>query len=116
MISPGGTKAYVVLREIAGGRTDPRPPQRLPARGRSGTKVGSEPTGIAMTPSGNRLFVANWVDGTLSEVDASRSKMKVKSTIDLNAALASTKLLGDVAARPPSPTRDLSAGIHEQPQ
>src|SRR6185295_7543443 len=61
-------------------------------------KVGSEPTGIAMTPSGKRLYVANWVDGTLSEVNA--KSMKVDATIDLNAALASTKLLGDVAPRP----------------
>ena len=99
VISPGGEKAYVVLRKtqevvrIRGLRSDwPREDGR--------TKVGSEPTGIAMTPSGKRLFVANWVDGTISEVDASKTKMKLKSTIDLNAALVSTNLLGDIAARP----------------
>jgi DNA-binding beta-propeller fold protein YncE/mono/diheme cytochrome c family protein len=96
VISPNGNKAYVVLRKsqevvrITGLRDWPHEDGRA--------KVGSEPTGIAMTPSGKRLFVANWVDGTLSEVDA--RNMKVKGEVDLNAALASTKLLGDVAARP----------------
>lgn len=60
--------------------------------------VGSEPTGVALTPGGTRAWVANWVDGTLSGVDT--ATMTVKSTLDLNAALASTKLLGDVKARP----------------
>jgi hypothetical protein len=99
IVSPGGTKAYVVLRKtqevvrVRGLRSNwPQVDGRV--------KVGSEPTGIAMTPSGRRLFVSNWVDGTLSEVDASRYWMKVKSTIDLNAALANTKLLGDVYPRP----------------
>ena len=96
VISPNGSKAYVVLRrtqevvKISGLRDNPYVDGRA--------KVGSEPTGIAMTPSGKRLYVANWVDGTLSEVKA--SSMKVEATIDLNAPLAATKLLGDVAARP----------------
>jgi DNA-binding beta-propeller fold protein YncE len=96
VVSPGGTSAYVVLRKsqevvkIAGLRDTPRVQARV--------KVGSEPTGIGMSPSGKRLFVANWVDGTLSEVNA--AAMKVTDTVDLNAALAGTKLLGDVTARP----------------
>ncbi len=96
VIAPSGNRAYVVLRKaqevvrIVGLRDEPREDGRV--------TVGSEPTGIAMTPSGRRLFVANWVDGTLSEIDA--SAMKVKRTIDLNGVLVSTKLLGDVAARP----------------
>jgi DNA-binding beta-propeller fold protein YncE len=96
VVSPGGTKAFVVLRKsqevvkVVGLRDTPRVEARV--------KVGSEPTGIAMSPSGKRLFVANWVDGTLSEVAS--GAMKVSDTIDLNAALAGTKLLGDVAARP----------------
>jgi mono/diheme cytochrome c family protein len=98
VLSPGGTKAYVVLRKsqevvrIRGLRGTPFEDGR--------TKTGAEPTGIAMTPSGRSLFVANWVDGTLSEIDASRWRMRLKSTVDLNAALVSTKLLGDVASRP----------------
>jgi DNA-binding beta-propeller fold protein YncE/mono/diheme cytochrome c family protein len=96
VVSPNGSKAYVVLRKtqevvkISDLRGTPYVDGRA--------KVGSEPTGIAMTPSGKRLYVANWVDGTLTEVKA--NAMKVEATIDLNAALAGTKLLGDVAARP----------------
>ncbi|MFO0734479.1 MAG: hypothetical protein U0270_01300 [Labilithrix sp.] len=96
VISPNGTKAFVVLRKtqevvkIVGLRDTPREYARA--------KVGSEPTGIAMSPSGKRLYVANWVDGTLSEIGT--NTMKVVDTVDLNAALAGTKLLGDVAARP----------------
>ena len=51
-----------------------------------------------MSPSGKRLYVANWVDNALSEIGT--NTMKVVGTVDLNAALAGTKLLGDVAARP----------------
>ena len=96
VISPNATKAYVVLRKsqqvvrIVGLRGKPREDGRV--------DVGSEPTGIAMTPSGRRLFVANWVDGTLSEIDAIR--MQAKGTIDLNAELAKTGLLGNVEGRP----------------
>ena len=98
-LSPGGTKAYVVLRKSQ---------EVVRIRGLRGAaphedgraKVGAEPTGIAMTPSGRSLFVSNWVDGTLSEVDVSRWKMRVKATVDLNAALVSTKLLGDISPRP----------------
>jgi YVTN family beta-propeller protein len=61
-------------------------------------KVGSEPTGIAMTPSGKRVWVANWVDGTVTEVDT--KSMKVKSTVDLNEALVGYEQLGDIEARP----------------
>jgi hypothetical protein len=96
VLSPQGNQAYVVLRKsqevvrIDDLRGKPYEAKRV--------KVGSEPTGIAMTPSGKRLFVANWVDGTLSEVDA--KNMTVTGTVDLNAALAGTKLLGDIAPRP----------------
>jgi mono/diheme cytochrome c family protein len=96
VLAPQGNQAYVVLRKtqevvrIDDLRGKPYESKRV--------RVGSEPTGIAMTPSGKRLFVANWVDGTLSEVDA--KSMKVTGTVDLNAALAQTKLLGDVEPRP----------------
>jgi hypothetical protein len=96
VISPSGKVAYVVLRKdqqvvrITDLRAYPYEDGRV--------HVGSEPTGIAMTPSGKRLWVANMVDGTLSEVDA--QAMKVKSTVDLNATLVGTGLLGDIAPRP----------------
>jgi hypothetical protein len=96
VISPSGNTAYVILRK------DQKVVKIKDLRGHpredGWVKVGSEPTGIAMTPSGKRLWVANWVDGTLDEIDA--KSMKVKSTVDLNEVLASTKLLGDIAPRP----------------
>jgi len=61
-------------------------------------QVGSEPTGVALTPTGSKAYVTNWVDGTISVVDT--ASMKVAQTIDLNAALVGTGLLGSVAARP----------------
>lgn len=62
--------------------------------------VGSEPTALALTPNGTRLYVANWVDGTLTVVDP--TTMTATGVIDLNAALVDdpSKFLGDVAARP----------------
>lgn len=32
-------------------------------------QVGSEPTGLALTPSGNRLFVAEWAEGSVSVIE-----------------------------------------------
>jgi DNA-binding beta-propeller fold protein YncE len=96
VVSPDNTKAYVVLRkdqkvvEITGLGTSP-------ALGRS-VEVGSEPTGIAMVPTGRSVWVANWVDGTLTAIDT--ASMGVKSTVDLNAALAATGYIGNVTARP----------------
>lgn len=96
VIAPDGDTAYVVLRKdqklvkISGLKGTPAV---------AGTAVvGSEPTGVALTPGGTRAWVANWVDGTLTGVDT--STMEAKSTIDLNAALVATKLVGDVKARP----------------
>jgi mono/diheme cytochrome c family protein/DNA-binding beta-propeller fold protein YncE len=60
--------------------------------------TGSEPTGVAMTPMGDTAWVANWVDGTVMVVDT--STFETKQTIDLNAALAASGLVGDVTARP----------------
>jgi hypothetical protein len=95
-ISPDGDTAYVILRkdqklvEVTGLKS-------TPVIGRS-VAVGSEPTGLALTPAGSRAWVANWVDGTVNGIDT--KTMTVKSTIDLNAALVDTKLVGDVLARP----------------
>src|SRR5262245_26152284 len=61
--------------------------------------VGSEPTGIALTPNGTQLYVANWVEGTVSVIDP--ATMAVSSTVDLNATLVDTGLLGsNLVARP----------------
>ncbi|MBS2016083.1 MAG: YncE family protein [Deltaproteobacteria bacterium] len=96
VVAPDGDTAYVVLRKdqklvkVAGLKGTPAV---------AGTAVvGSEPTGVALTPGGTRAWVANWVDGTLTGVDT--KTMEAKSTIDLNAALVATKLVGDVKPRP----------------
>ncbi len=96
VVAPDGVTAYVVLRKdqklvkIADLKGDPTEAARVP--------VGSEPTGLALTPTGARVWVANWVDGTLMGIDT--KTMAVTATIDLNAALVKTGLLGTIAARP----------------
>jgi hypothetical protein len=61
--------------------------------------TGSEPTGIAISPTGASLWVSNWADGTLSVFGA--SNLATANTVDLNASLALTGSLGASAtARP----------------
>ncbi len=91
-----GDKAYVVTRhdqkvhEILDLKT-------TPTLGKS-VSVGSEPTGIAITPNNTALYVTNWVDGTVMKIDT--AGMTVASTIDLNKTLTDTGLLGAVTSRP----------------
>jgi YVTN family beta-propeller protein len=62
-------------------------------------KTGSEPTGIAISPSGTKLYVANWAEGTVTVVNT--ADMSVASTVDLNGSLAGTGFLGSgLTARP----------------
>ena len=96
-ISPDGDTAYVVAPqgpEAREGRRASRARRPSPARSRSAP---SRPASRSR-PGGTRAWVANWVDGTLTGVDT--ATMNVKSTIDLNAALVGTKLVGDVKAAP----------------
>jgi hypothetical protein len=60
--------------------------------------VGSEPTGLAISPLGGTLWVANWSDGTLMSVNP--HTLAVGSTVDLNDMLVDTGSLGTVTARP----------------
>lgn len=89
--------AYVILRQdqkvvqITGINT------ATPAVGKS-VSVGSEPTGLALTPNQTALYVSNWVDGTLTVIDP--ATMAVTSTIDLNPVIAATGFLGTVTSRP----------------
>jgi len=93
-----GTRAYAVLRrdqsvvEITDIRGTPKLGQTA--------DVGSEPTALALTPNGSRMYVANWVDGTLTIVDP--DNMTKTGEIDLNAALVAhpIKFLGDIVSRP----------------
>jgi mono/diheme cytochrome c family protein len=61
-------------------------------------KTGSEPTGIALSPFGDTAWIANWVDGTVLVVKT--ATMELSKTVDLNAALAASGLVGTVAGRP----------------
>jgi YVTN family beta-propeller protein len=97
VVANDDSAAYVILRKarqvvrITGLRG-------TPALDAARVNVGSEPTGISISPTGRRLYVSNWAEGTVTEVDT--TTMTVARTIDLNAALASSGLLGTTAARP----------------
>jgi DNA-binding beta-propeller fold protein YncE len=56
--------------------------------------VGSEPTGLAISPLGGHVYVANWANGTVSDVNVTGTTMVVARTINLNPALAATGSLG----------------------
>jgi DNA-binding beta-propeller fold protein YncE/mono/diheme cytochrome c family protein len=60
--------------------------------------VGSEPTAITISPSGQKLFVANWGEGTVSLITTSDFLPQAK--IDLNEVLVETGALGSVTSRP----------------
>lgn len=83
--------AYVILRRtrelirIGGLRTTPTITGRV--------TVGSEPTGLAISPLGGHVYVANWADGTVSDVNVAGA-MSVARTINLNPTLAGTGRLG----------------------
>jgi len=63
-------------------------------------KTGSEPTGLAISPTGQELYVANWSDGTVTVIKT--SDLSTIKTIDLNDALAKSGMLGPsvTAGRP----------------
>lgn len=85
-----GKTAYVVLRKdqkvVRIDNLD-----TTPTKGAS-VDVGSEPTGLALTPNNTKLYVSNWVDGTLSVIDP--VTMAPIATIDLNQAIVATGKLG----------------------
>jgi DNA-binding beta-propeller fold protein YncE len=56
------------------------------------TPAGSEPRGMALTPSGSLLYVANFSDGTVTVFNT--MDMSVNTTVDLNTPLAKSGLLG----------------------
>lgn len=97
-----GEKAYVVLRkdqkvvEITGISTmSPEVGQEV--------AVGSEPASLAITPHNTKIYVSNWVDGTLSVIDV--ANFIVEKTIDLNPTIVAAKddagqgVLGNVSPR-----------------
>lgn len=96
VIAPDGEQAFVILRK------DQKVIRLVDLGGKphidGSFSVGSEPTAITLSPSGKRGFVANWVDGTVSEFDT--EALEVTYTIDLNQPLVDTGYLGKVASRP----------------
>lgn len=95
-LTPNGETAFVVCRseQVVVEVIDIKKPNtRLGRR----VSVGSEPTGIALTPRATAAWVANWVDGTLMRIDT--AKMSVTDIVDLNAALVSGGYLGAVKSR-----------------
>jgi YVTN family beta-propeller protein len=97
VISNDDATAYVILRRAqqVARVTNLR---GAPALDAARVRVGSEPTGLAISPTGRKLYVANWAEGTVSEVDT--RSWSVTRTVDLNAALAASGLLGAVSPRP----------------
>ncbi|MEP7124534.1 MAG: beta-propeller fold lactonase family protein [Byssovorax sp.] len=97
VIDSCGHTAYVVLRKDQKVVRIDNIDGIIPTVGPSVT-VGSEPTSLAITPNGKKIYVANWVDGTLSVIDA--VGFAALPSIDLNAVIAATGALGTVTARP----------------
>lgn len=89
--------AYVILR-ASGEVVRINDLNGSPALDSARVTTGSEPTGIAISPLGGSLWIANWADGTVSLV--STASFTSATTIDLNAALVATGSLGTVTARP----------------
>lgn len=86
------TRKHQTLRRVTGLKSKPTLDAAV-------AKLGSEPTGIAISPTGAELYVANWAEGTVTVVRT--GDLTVARTIDLNAALASSGMLGTgVAGRP----------------
>jgi len=95
-LAPSGDRAFVVCRKDQSVvRLDAL--RSAPAKGPT-VAVGSEPVSVAMTPAAKALWVSNWMDGTVMEIEP--EAMTVSTTIDLNAALVATGTLGIVAPRP----------------
>lgn len=97
VVHPNGNWAFVVSRKdqkvvrIDDVKTTPKKGPEV--------AVGSEPTGIAIEPNGKMVWVTNWVDGTVMGI--ATDTMQVTATIDLNATIAASGLLGQgLAARP----------------
>jgi YVTN family beta-propeller protein len=98
VMSPDNTIAYVVLRAA----------QRViqvtnltgtPTISPAFAAVGSEPSGIAISPHGSRLYVTNWGEGTVTVIRT--ADMSIAATVDLNASLAGSGALGNIMfARP----------------
>lgn len=59
--------------------------------------LGSEPMGIAITPTGKLIFVSNWAEGTISTIMT--DGFERGPFLDLNESLVATGSLGNIASR-----------------
>ncbi|HVY28858.1 MAG TPA: hypothetical protein VHB79_20015 [Polyangiaceae bacterium] len=97
IIGADDNTAYVVLRNAQQVvRIDDLRHNPTVAERRLG--VGSEPMGLALSPTGKQLFVANWADGTISMIDT--EAFALRSELDLNKELLDLGNLGDLESRP----------------
>jgi len=89
--------AYVVLRKS---RTVVRinSLRDQPTLDPSTVSVGSEPSDIAISPSGEMLFVSSWAEGTIQMI--ATAGMVPGAEISLNDVLAKSGLLGSLDPRP----------------
>ena len=79
VVHPNGVSAFVVARKD-------QKVVRIDDLGTAPKKgpevaVGSEPTGIAIEPNGKKIWVTNWIDGTVMGI--ATDTMTVTDTIDL---------------------------------
>ncbi len=68
-----------------------------PAVAATRASTGSEPTGIAISPLGGTLWVANWAEGTVDRFQS--ATLASIDTVDLDGALVDTGSLGTVSPR-----------------
>ncbi|MFO0652831.1 MAG: hypothetical protein U0326_41830 [Polyangiales bacterium] len=92
-MGPDGDSAYVLLRRGQRVAKLSRLRSALPVFGATRAVTGSEPTSMALSPTGRTLYVSNWGDGTVTVIDT--ATMSATGTIDLNAPLANSGMLGD---------------------
>jgi YVTN family beta-propeller protein len=94
-IAPDNDTAYVVLRR------DQKLVKIVHLSGKPEVegyaRVGSEPTSVALSPTGRYAYVTNFNDGSVSVINT--RTLKLDSTIDLNEALVGTGYLGEVKPR-----------------
>ena len=96
VIDACGSTAYVVLRKDQKVVRIDAIDSLTPKKGAEAS-TGSEPTSLALTPNGKKLYVSNWVDGTLTVIDP--NTMATLTTVNLNPVLVDTGALGTVTSR-----------------
>ena len=96
VVSPDSKSAWVVLRRDQK-LVQIKDLSSKPAKGAE-VVVGSEPTSVALSPTGKFALVANFNDGTLTVVETSAAV--ALTSIDLNAALVATGTVGTIKPRP----------------